>query len=79
MEKMFHLCPGMCEDKEGVSGVACQRMYCIAACWSAAAAEPLLYGVNSGAAVLRQSHSMAQAVIVVKDYSDIINRTKTAQ
>lgn len=35
-------CPGMCEDKEGVSGVACQRMYCIAACSSAAAAEPLL-------------------------------------
>ena len=33
--------PGMCEDKEGVSGVACQRMYCIMAC-SDAAAELLL-------------------------------------
>lgn len=68
----------MCEDKEGVSGVARQRTRYIVAC-SNAAAELLLWGVNSGTAVLTQSHSKSQAVIVVKDYSDIINRTKKAQ
>lgn len=31
------LCPGMCDDKEGVSGVARQRMYYIVACLNAAA------------------------------------------
>lgn len=74
----FLLGPGMCEDKGGVSGVAVKGCNYIVAC-SDVADELLLYGVNSGAAVRRQSHSMSQAVIVVKDYSDIINQTKAAQ